>query len=170
MKLAMIALAVAGTVIATGVWGGDDAVLAGHPSAEHLGGSSADDVIVAEAGDDRIVAGEGDDVVLAGAGDDAVRGGAGADELRGGPGDDRLDGGDDDARDRVVGGPGDDRLFVRGPDVAVAGSGDDRIIAVRSAVGTSYRCGPGVDVLVLVKPAGEVHPHGCEHVRFVGSG
>jgi Ca2+-binding RTX toxin-like protein len=139
-------------------------------------GGEGKDLIEGRAGQDRLRGDEGADAIEGGPGQDdlrgkdgpdAVAGGGGPDLLFGESGNDELEGGT--GADRVSGGPGDDTAsYLNAPDdvtVRIAegtatGHGEDLLIAIDSARGSSFddhligdeganrlRGGPGDDVL-----------------------
>jgi uncharacterized delta-60 repeat protein len=135
-------------------------------------GAAGNDVFRGLGGNDTLRGGGGRDSLFGGPGDDRAFGGPGNDLLDGGPGNDVLDGGPGNdrllgivGRDRLVGGPGNDQLTcgrgdLRGPIVALAGSGDD-VVRCRNRRVDTINCGPGRDT-AIVDPTDRVR--GCERV------
>lgn len=76
--------------------------------ADHIGGTSGDDIIDALGGDDRVYGEDGNDHISGGDGNDIIIGGDGDDVLNGGDGNDTLNAGEGD--DHLEGGAGDDTL------------------------------------------------------------
>src|SRR5262245_6754655 len=109
-----------------------------------LGGTAADDILIAGASDADTVYGDaGNDTLNGGAGDDVVFGGAGDDVILSGGGTDTLDGGDGndviieshsvlpmDIPNLILGGPGKD-FIAMSDDISqiFGGSGDDFMLA-----------------------------------------
>jgi pectate lyase len=121
-------------------------------SADHLAGTSADDVIDARGGADIVQAGAGDDTLTGGTGSDTLSGDAGKDTLDGGNGKDTLNGGDGNdtltggtGKDTLVGGGGNDTLAgSAAQDMLTGGAGNDRF----SFTALSHsKAGSGHDVI-----------------------
>ena len=97
----------------------------GGSGADHLRGSSGLDRLSGGVGNDRMDGGSNEDRMFGGAGNDRMRGGAGSDSIEGGSGKDHIDVG-------------------TGRNVALGGSGDDRILAANSRR-DRISCGKGDD-------------------------
>ncbi len=123
---------------------GQDTVLGG-AGADSIEGGEGSDSLSGQDGDDTILGHEGtltgSDTLLGGAGNDSLRGGdGGADLLVGGAGDDTMDGGSgggflgDIASFAGASGPVLVDLFAR----TVRGDGDDLLMGIEGAIGTSF--------------------------------
>jgi Ca2+-binding RTX toxin-like protein len=136
-----------------------DAAITNRLGAAHVGGGSADELIVGHktgdddlfgakgkdallglGGDDLLRGAKGADLLIGGDGNDTVKGGANADDLKGNHGSDLLKGGD--GGDVLKGGAGNDILIGgKGADLLDGGGGKDRYV-FDAAPGT------GVDTIV----------------------
>jgi Ca2+-binding RTX toxin-like protein len=134
-----------------------DSEVVGTEQADHLRGTTNDDVVRGLGGDDRLVGGAGADALYGMNGDDKLVGGANPDQLYGGAGDDHID-----ARD-ATGDTADDRARVpedicpfttasrclplpENADVINGGSGND-VINARDGKPDAILCGPGQDLV-----------------------
>ena len=109
-----------------------DDVLVADAGGSPMDGRGGDDLLVGAGGQDTLAGGDGDDTVLGRGDRDRLDGGAGRDIVDGGGGKDRVAGGD--GRDYLFGGAGNDRLDGgRGRDVIEGGAGRDRLEGGRGA-------------------------------------
>ncbi|MFC7536504.1 peroxidase family protein [Sphingomonas sp. GCM10030256] len=123
---------------------GDDNNYLKYTGEDHvvLGGTSANNKLIAGAGDDTVYGDGGNDIIEGGFGNDLLEGGAGDDIITDTGGDDNLKGGD--GNDAIHAGPGLDLVLagrgndfvVLGPDVgseAFGGEGNDFILGSRNS-------------------------------------
>jgi Ca2+-binding RTX toxin-like protein len=169
-RLAVLALLVAATLVATGPvqaaqssptsCDGERPTIVGTPHADRLVGTSGSDVIFGGGGADVIIGRGGNDRLCGGDGNDRIQGGNGRDTVSDGNGNDRLEGnkGIDsfignsncraDGTDVYLGGPDKDkfRVFCQGDDRINGGTGNDQIsLTTNRTGGLRARGGPGDD-------------------------
>lgn len=136
---------------------GKDLIL-GLVGQDRVRGDAGADVIEGGPGPDDVRGKDGPDAVAGGGGPDLIFGESGNDELEGGTGADRVSGGPGSDTASFAGAPSD--VTVRIADGMASGHGDDRLIAIESALGSAFgdqligddgpnrlRGAPGDDVL-----------------------
>src|SRR5262245_24858382 len=96
-----------------------------------IAGDSDDDTVYGDGGDDHLDGGYGDDFIKGGAGDDIVTDAGGSDDIQGGDGDDVIQAGS--GTDLISGGFGQDFIITgEDNDEAFGGQGDDFILGNKS--------------------------------------